>query len=212
VNVFSEQGRSPLFSALERGNWSAVQLMLDRPHKPASLTAPIVSQPVNQLLPLTVAIMWGNSHLVEGLVRRGAMVDARDCYGSTALHSAALKGDIGCFDLLLELGASLAGQTAQGRKLLHILAERGATEMLRLCALHRPTELRQAINEPCTHEPSGAYALHAAVQFGSATAVRVLLELGADSSRCCGQHHTPSEMAAALGRTHLARLIDGWAP
>jgi ankyrin repeat protein len=210
VNVFSEQGRSPLFIALERGNWSAVQLMLDRPSSPASLTAPIVNQPVNQLLPLTVAIMWGHSHLVEGLVRRGAEIDARDCHGSTALHSAALKGDIGCFDSLLELGASLEGQTAQGRKLLHILAERGATEMLRLCAVHRPAELHQALNEPCTHEPSGAYALHTAVQFGSAAAVRVLLELGADRTQRCGQNRTPSEMATALGRVHLARLIDGW--
>ncbi|MDR2317717.1 MAG: ankyrin repeat domain-containing protein [Pseudomonas sp.] len=59
--------------------------------------------------PLASVSSAGNLTLVKLLLERGAEVEVKDKYGSTAIQLAALKGKIPVIKLLLDAGANLHG-------------------------------------------------------------------------------------------------------
>jgi len=60
------------------------------------------------------------------------VVDAKDRYGWTPLHSAAFQGNISCVELLLKLNANVNVVNNQGKSALHLAATQGRSA---ICAL-----------------------------------------------------------------------------
>lgn len=72
--------------------------------------------------PLMWAAQRRKAGIVAELIRAGAVVDAVDSYGQTALHRAATYGWEDCVLALLDAGASVAAVDGSGNTPLHVAA------------------------------------------------------------------------------------------
>uniref|UniRef100_A0A8D3D1H8 Ankyrin repeat domain 52a n=1 Tax=Scophthalmus maximus TaxID=52904 RepID=A0A8D3D1H8_SCOMX len=79
---------------------------------------------------LMLAVQGGHTDCVHFLLEKGALPDAMDKRGSTALHRGAVLGHDDCVTALLEHKASALCKDTQGRTPLHYAASRGHTEIL----------------------------------------------------------------------------------
>ncbi len=123
--------------------------------------------------PVADAAMKSSSADVRALLKTGADVNAAQADGMTALHWAALNGDLGTIDLLLLAGATREPLTRVGAYTpLHLASQRGhAGAVAKLLAAGAKVQ-------PFT--ATGVQALHLAAQAGNAEAVKALLDNGAD--------------------------------
>jgi len=123
--------------------------------------------------PVADAAMKNSSADVRALLKTGADVNAAQADGMTALHWAALNGDLATIDLLLLAGATREPLTRVGAYTpLHLASQRGhAGAVAKLLAAG-------AKAQPFT--ATGVQALHLAAQAGNAEAVKALLDHGAD--------------------------------
>uniref|UniRef100_A0A8C5C669 Ankyrin repeat domain 52a n=1 Tax=Gadus morhua TaxID=8049 RepID=A0A8C5C669_GADMO len=80
--------------------------------------------------PLMLAVLGGHIDCVRLLLERGALPDAKDKRGSTALHRGAVLGRDDCVTVLLEHKASALCRDVQGSTPLHYAASRGYTDIL----------------------------------------------------------------------------------
>jgi len=72
--------------------------------------------------PLLVAARKRRADVADVLLKRGAIVDAKDCYGWTALQYAVDRGDIAVVELLLDAGADPNHKNDNGFTALHYAA------------------------------------------------------------------------------------------
>jgi len=125
-------GETPLFLAGQEGHYDIVRYLLEE-------GGADVNQVRNDgIAPLNNAAWAGHTRIVELLLNHGALVDARDFNGQTALHVASEKGYSHIAEVLLNGHADVdaadnAGSTplcmaaAKGRAaLVHILLRHGA--------------------------------------------------------------------------------------
>ena len=119
------------------------------------------------------AAMKGDAAAVRTLLKDGADVNAAQGDGMTALHWAALNGDVPTLEVLLTAGATRDALTRLGAFTpLHLAAQRGhAAAVSRLLA---------AGAKAGAVTSTGVQALHLAAQAGNAEAVKALLDAGAD--------------------------------
>jgi ankyrin repeat protein len=92
-------------------------------------------------------------------------------HGLTALHKAAVTGQLACLRTLLEYNASVAKTTPDGLTAVHLAAWKGQHEAIRLLA-SRQADLNAKSQD-------GGTPLHEAVRSGDNTTVHLLLQLGA---------------------------------
>lgn len=151
--------------------------------------------------PVADAAMKGDVDRVRALVRQGADVNAAQGDGMTALHWAALNGDLKTTDVLLVAGAAVEPLTRLGGYTpLHLASSRG----------HGPVVARllDAGSKPKTLTATGVQPIHLAAQAGSADAVRFLIDRGADvNARDTTHGRTPMVFAASQNRLDAMRML-----
>jgi ankyrin repeat protein len=158
--------------------------------------------------PVADAAMRGDADAVRALLKGGADVNAAQGDGMTALHWAAVKGDVALTDVLLRANAKLEPRTRIGDYTPLHLASRGAHSAV-------AKKLLDAGSDPNTATTTGgATPLHFAAGAGDAMTVTALLDKGAEINareEMWGQ--TPLMFAAAYNRVDalvalLARNAD----
>ena len=147
------------------------------------------------------AAMKGDMTAVRALLRDGADVNAAQGDGMTALHWAALNGDVRTMELLLIGGAVVEPLTRIGGYTpLHLASSRGHAPIV--------ARLLEAGSKPKLVTETGVQPIHLAAQAGSADAVRFLLDRGADVNAVDGTHgRTPLVFAASQNRVDAMRML-----
>ena len=139
-----------------------------------------VSIPVNsinnfRMTPLHYALSSG-TRIPTLLLNCGAYVDAQDCSGKTPLMSACGHNNAEVAKLLLDRGASTRTFDSSGDTCMHYAARGKCLTVLRVL-------LRQTRGDPNAPNFLDETPLHYACATGSHTAVRFLLESGADPGK-----------------------------
>jgi ankyrin repeat protein len=122
---------------------------------------------------LLSAASVGNLQLLQQLLDGGLSPDAATSGGWTALHAAAMAGQLEAMQLLIQRGAQVEGKTLQGCFApLHSAARAGQTAAMQL--------LLGAKAEVDVADHKDGRPLHHASKAGTVGAVKVLLDAGAD--------------------------------
>ncbi len=183
--------------------------------------------------PLHVAAFRNAADAAEWLIKRGADLDRRDCYGRTALRLAAEAGATPAATALLAAG----GRPGQAPGALHVTAHLGLDDLAALLLAHgwpvetterdsgepplhlaaegeRPPNVRVSVaagarpqgldRQGRTSFDGGESPLHLAAEAGHAPVVRVLVEAGARLEGLDRQGRTPYQLALTAGHRELA--------
>jgi ankyrin repeat protein len=138
---------------------------------------------------------------VRKLLKDGADVNAAQGDGMTALHWAALNGDVDMASMLLYAGANVGAKTRIGGYTpLHLAAQVGNAGVI--------APLVAAGAQVAALTSTGATALMQAAHSGSADAVRILIENGADPNvKETANGQTALMFAAAADRVDVVKLL-----
>lgn len=141
--------------------------------------------------------------ILRRLVRHGADVNACDVTGSTALHAAALKNQVGTIDTLMELGANIdarGGQDDARWTPLHLASDQGLSQAV-VALLRHGADVRRLGR----HRDS---ALHLASQRGDPITVRALLAAGARSLTVRNSSDdSVLDSAASMGHVEVVKAL-----
>ena len=197
---------TPLHSAARFGREDLAELLVARgadvrtPDEPGGSTA------------LHLAAQYGQVGVAKVLVARGADVNARTKFGKTPLHDAVdglggtsdLEGRVSVVQLLLAHGADVnARENGSNRTPLDHAAAASANQ----ANSERMTQLLLAAGaNPRSADSQGESPLHQAAVHGNLTAVRRLLDGGADAN-AAGRDTTPLGTAASRGHVEVVALL-----
>ena len=118
-------GQKPIVKAVLEGDDEKVRQALLKHENP--------NQTANNGTPLLIiAVQSGHIPVVDVLLKGGAVIDAIDREGYTALMRAAEKNDVDIVEILLRRNAATRPQGRQGQTALLIAAGRGNAEIARL--------------------------------------------------------------------------------
>jgi ankyrin repeat protein len=147
------------------------------------------------------AAMRGDTGAVRTLLRDGADVNAAQGDGMTALHWAALNGDLATMNVLLYAGATPDPLTRLGGYTpLHLASSRGHEAVV--------ARLLEAGGRHDAVTTTGVQPLHLAAQAGDPRSLTALLERGADINARDRTHgRTPLVFAASQNRLEALTLL-----
>jgi uncharacterized protein len=151
--------------------------------------------------PVADAAAKGDTDGVRTLLKGGADVNAAQGDGMTALHWAALNGDLKTMDVLLYAGATTESLTRVGGYTpLHLASSRGHAGAV--------TRLLTAGSKPGPVTATGVQALHLAAEAGNPDAITALLDRGADiNARDTTHGRTPLVFAASQNRVDAIKVL-----
>ncbi len=171
-----------------------------------ALAALVAAGPVARAMaaaesPVADAAMKNDATGVRGLLKGGADVNAAQSDGMTALHWAALNGDLATMDLLLTAGATRESLTRVGAYTpLHLASQRGHAAAV--------ARLLDAGAKVAPFTATGVQALHLAAQAGDVAAVKALLDKGADIDATDKTHgRTAAVFAVSKDRREVLSLL-----
>jgi ankyrin repeat protein len=152
---------------------------------------------------LATSPVSASSSLRQGATRRSApdyFFDEIAHYllaGDTPLHAAAAAHRPAIVHQLLSMGADVGARNRRGAQPLHYAADGAAASSPRDPDAQRDTvvALLAAGADPNAIDKSGVTALHRAVRNRCASAVRALIEGGADVGQPNGSGSTPIQLA-----------------
>ncbi|MFB0555514.1 MAG: ankyrin repeat domain-containing protein [Phycisphaerae bacterium] len=225
INAKNEEGFTPLYSAVERGQKVVVELLIangadinakgKNGQTPLHYTAQQGHADVAELLlangadinaidnakrtPLNYALRWGKQDVAELLVTQGADVNAKDATGGTPLHYAVSRRYDNIVKQLITKGADVNAKRANGETPLHYTVREGnvnAVEML----LANGADINAKNNENST-------PLHIAVIRERVDVVKLLIVKGADANARDKQGLTAMDLARAAGQTEIVKLL-----
>ena len=147
------------------------------------------------------AAMKGNKEAVRSLIKQAADVNAAQGDGMTALHWAALNGDVEIAKMLLYAGANLKATTRLGAYTpLSMAAKAGNSAIV--------GEMLKAGADPKAAGANGLTPLMMAATSGDPDAVRMLLERGADpNAKESDRGQTALAFAASFNRADAIRVL-----
>lgn len=145
----------------------------------------------------------GHPALLRLVLRHGADVDCRDAIGSTPVHSAVLRRQLGTLSILLEAGADAERWDLQGWTPLHLAAITGNSDVVaRLLAHGVDINARSRAMYRKT-------ALHYAALLGQCDVFRLLVERGADLSVQDTTGMTAGVKAIYAGQMDIVQFVFG---
>lgn len=152
-------------------------------------------------VPVVDAAMRGDRDAVRRMLKDGADVNSAEGDGMTALHWAAMKGDVPLAEMLLYAGANVKATTRLGGYTPMLLAARaGDPEMI--------SALAKVGADVHATTATGVTAVMLAAASGSAEAVSVLVEKGADvNAKERALQQTALMFAAAENRADAIAML-----
>eukprot|EP00919_Chromeraceae_sp_WS-2016_P014424 GHVR01033896.1.p1 GENE.GHVR01033896.1~~GHVR01033896.1.p1 ORF type:complete len:289 (+),score=25.48 GHVR01033896.1:411-1277(+) len=136
VNSFSKDGKSPLYSAAERGDIAVMKSL-----KGADAN---VADNVGKT-PLFWASFKGYVEVVKCLIDKGADVNVRDNDGDTPLSLACQRGRRDLAQLLIDHGALIDSRDNEGNSPLIWVAYNGHLEIVK-CLINKGADVNRADN------------------------------------------------------------------
>jgi uncharacterized membrane protein YfcA len=135
----------------------------------------------------------------EGLVLRGANVNARNAERETPLHLAVEKGMKSLAAALLRAGAAVSARSAHGETALHLAALHSEPHFVEL--------LLSAGADPRARNDAGESALFWAALAGNGLVAQRLLEGGADANAKDLKGNLPLHAAADAGHADIVAML-----
>jgi ankyrin repeat protein/L-ascorbate metabolism protein UlaG (beta-lactamase superfamily) len=183
-----------LHEACRTGEIEDVRRLLDE--SPSLLNRPDLT---NGCSPLHHAAFGGQADVVEELLGRGAIVDARDRSGSTPLHYAAFAGASMIARTLMDAEADPAARNDSLTTVLHTAARGGMLDLVE--------ELLDRGFDSDTRNLYGETPLHHAAQSNRLGVVRLLVERGATIDPADRYLLTPIHKAAIGGAVEVLEWL-----
>ena len=117
AKVKNHRGFTPLHLAARTSSFECVELLLRDGNAEAN------AEDFDHRTPLHAAIGKSDSafDIIETLISYGANVNAKDVYGFTALHLAALDGLAHCVEMLIYHGADVSTKSRKGTTALNVI-------------------------------------------------------------------------------------------
>ena len=161
----------------------------------------LASTPLSR--PIAEAAARGDRDAVKSLLKKAADVNAAQGDGMTALHWAAMNGDLELAEMLIVAGANVRATTRLGTYTpLYLASQQGHAPIIQA--------LIKAGADLKTGTPNGTTPLMVAAAAGEVAAVKVLIENGADVNAKDGvRAQTPLMYAAASNRAARDRAARG---
>ena len=127
-------------------------------------------------------------------------IHARDDYGWTALHSAAMSGNLELLQYFIGNGSDIFGKVTAGQSCFHIAAEEGHLKICRALLQNYNFDIH-------TKDDYGWTVLHRAALGGDLELLQYLIENGSDifSKTKCGR--SCLHIAAAKGHLKICRAL-----
>ena len=116
--------------------------------------------------------------------------------------TAARRGDLQSLESLLSKRAGVRGRDQYGLTALHLAAIKGHCDVIALLAGSGCMDIE-------CEDVEGHRPLHLAVEGGSAEAVELLLDMGAEVHAATRRGATPLQMAVTMGYAAIALLLRG---
>ncbi|MFL6591401.1 MAG: ankyrin repeat domain-containing protein [Luteimonas sp.] len=195
LDVLNRDGVTPLGMACAAGNWRLARFLLERgarPEPPGATPALLAAAGSEE----------DDAAGVQLLLKHKAKVDARDAIGRSALHEAALAGNLDALDALLAAGADVQARDAHGRTPL-LDAARGAHLQVLESLVAAGADVG-AVDA----DGRGALALASIGDAPTVAIVQRLIDLGADPSLADHEGKRAAERAAEAGRWTLVAALD----
>jgi len=149
---------------------------------------------------LHFAAKYGQLSLINKLLAKGAVVDAKDNDGVTPLHAAAYNGHTDAVKCLVEMGADVHAKEKTGGTPLH-KAARGVHTAAVKCLVEKGADVH-------AKDKTGNTPLHDAASNGHTDAVKCLVEMGAAVLAKNNANLTPADRARNKGHLDLAAWLD----
>jgi ankyrin repeat protein len=151
--------------------------------------------------PVADAAMQGDRNAVRSLLKQAADVNAAQDDGMTALHWAAIKGDVDLARMLMYAGANPKAATRiSGHTPLLLASENGDVAMIET--------LVKGGADPNIPTNTGATPLMLAAASGNVDATKALLDHGANVNAVeTAKGHTALMFAAASNRVEVLKLL-----
>ncbi|KIW48394.1 uncharacterized protein PV06_00983 [Exophiala oligosperma] len=152
---------------------------------------------------ISLVASFGLAELLEILINENKLnlcLDARNMYGSTPLHEAALQGHDRVAEILIGYGANLLDRNYGSATPLYLAVSYGRLSMVKLLLKFNHTQLD-------TPGPRGLTPLHKAAEQGNVDIVTALLQAGALVAAQDNSGMTALHLAARRGHLSLVRLL-----
>ncbi|KAG4428800.1 hypothetical protein IFR05_015719 [Cadophora sp. M221] len=193
--VWERSGRSPLFLACQTQHMDEIQLLLD-----AGADVHLATKRGSILQSAAMGDEGGCVEVIEKILDAGADINAKTVgpYG-TALHAAALEGNVAAAACLLERGADVSIKAGHFGSVLQAAAFKGSFALIRLLLKYGAD----------VNMLGGRYrtALQAACVAGREKTAKLLLDQGANVNITGGQYGTALMAAVNAENLTLVRLL-----
>ena len=182
------------FRAIKRDDGSSVRELLQRGFDPNTV------DPEGRA-GLLIALQEPSLRAAEALMQHPQLdVNRLNGVGESPLMMAALKGQLGWCQRLIERGADV---NKTGWTPLHYAATSGSTEIISLLLEHH------AFID--AGSPNGTTPLMMAARYGSEAAARQLMAAGADPTLRNERQLSAADFARSVNREQLAQALEGYA-
>jgi len=181
-----QEGRTPLHWAMKTSSGKIVSMLIGRCNE-----AGINAVDLNNMTALMWAAFYGQVGHMEKLRAAGALCEAEDDSGRTALHWSLFSGSIDCVKNIINYERTFA-QDVAGKSALHFAAENGFNKAIKHITTVRP----QAVHDI---DVNGRTPLHWAAACKHVSTVECLLKFGAHPTRIDASGRTALDYARAVG-------------
>lgn len=232
VDAEDSRGNTALRYAVEHGGVEVVRLLLREPAKAGVNSTTVLGE-----TPLMAAAEMASSEVVQMLLAAGADPTLKDRVKATALHHAAIHGNVGAIEILCKAGLDVDAYCTPELTPLALAAGHGSIEafdalikagakpnlwldkhatLLHAAAFSGNAELvRHVMRDlPVKFDVNGRTfedytPLVTAAEFGNARTVEMLLDAGADVGQATnvGLRGTALHLASMNGHVGVVRLL-----
>jgi ankyrin repeat protein len=216
-NPDPKKNQTPLCYAVKGGHVEAARLLLDAGADPNTCDA-------NDTSPFQLALDANDTAMATLLIEKKATIEPNTHKGRTALHLAAMKGNVVILKVLLARGANVLAKdqhnyTPAQLAVIHnriaaarwLLEKDPAARSLHAMALiGNVEEVRRLVNDGAninSKDSTDATPLHKAVISGNENLIAYLLEKGAKVNAKDNVGFTPLHLAALEGQAAAVTLL-----